>query len=73
MNKELLIKIKSDPNLYNYLKYHSYWYKDLKRKPERFNEFVYEMKKEYKLTVSDKISDVGDKISFIRSFLDMLN
>jgi len=73
MNKELLIKIKSDPNLYNYLKYHSYWYKDLKRRPERFNEFVYEMKKEYKLTVTDKISNVNDKITFVRTFLDMLN
>jgi len=73
MNREILIKIRSTPNLYNYLKYHSYWYKELKRRPEKFKEFEYEMKKEYKLTVSDKISDVNDKITFVRSFLEMLN
>ena len=73
MNREVLIKIRSEPNLYNYLKYHSWWYKELKRKPGKLKEFDYEMKKEYKLTVADKISNVNDRITFIRTFLDMFN
>ena len=73
MNRDLLIKIKKEPNLYHYLKYHSTWYKALKRNPNSLKDMEEEMKVEYKLTTADKINNVSDKITMIRTFLDMMN
>ena len=73
MNRDILIKIKSEPNLYHYLKHHSSWYKILKRNPNSLKEMEDAMKIEYKLTTADKISNVSDKITMIRTFLEMLN
>lgn len=72
MRLDLVHKIRSNPNLYNYLRYHSYWYKELNRNPSVLKEVEQEMKKEYKLTPEDRISKINDKISFIASFLEVL-
>ncbi len=64
--------LRSSPPLYHYLKYHSYWYKELNRNPRLIKDLEREMKKEYKLTMEDKISKINDKISFISSFLEVL-
>lgn len=70
MRTDILIKIRSNPNLNNYIKYHSYWYKFLIRNPNSILKMEEEMKKEYKLTVSDKINNVNNKMEMVRTFLE---
>lgn len=72
MRLDTLFLIRRDGNLYNYLKYHSHWYKILKRNPLAIKEMEQEMKKEYKLTTTDKLTDLTSKIQMVRTFLDVL-
>lgn len=72
MRTDILIKIRNNPNLYSYIKYHSYWYKRLIRNPNSLSIMEDEMKKEYKLTTGDKISRMNEKVEMIRTFLDVL-
>lgn len=72
MRLDLVHSIRNNPPLYHYLKYHSYWYKELNRNPSSVKELEREMKKEYKLTAEDKISKLNDRISMVASFLDIL-
>lgn len=72
MKLDTLYKIKQNPNLYQYLKYHSYWYKILNRDPSLIKEMEEEMKKEFKLTPTDRINAFGEKIELFRTFLDIL-
>ena len=72
MQIDLIYKLRSNPPLYHYLKYNSYWYKELIRNPSSIKSLESEMKKEYKLTTEDKISKLNDRISMISSFLDVL-
>ena len=72
MRTDILIRIRNNPNLYTYIKYHSYWYKQLMRNPNSLSIMEDEMKKEYKLTAGDKISRMNDRVQMIRTFLDVL-
>ena len=72
MRIDLLQSIRSNPPLNHYLRYHSYWYKELIRNPSSLKVLEQEMKKEYKLTTEDKISKLNDRISMVASFLDVL-
>ena len=51
MQADTLILIRSDPRLNMYLKYNSYWYKELIRNPASITLLEEEMKKEFKLQV----------------------
>ena len=72
MRTDILIKIRNNPNLYSYIKYHSYWYKRLIRNPKSLSIMEDEMKKEYKLTTGDKFSRMNEKVEMIRTFLEIL-
>ena len=72
MQLNLVRNLRSNPPLYHYLKYNSYWYKELNRNPGSLKELEQEMKKAYKLTPEDRISKINDKISSIASFLEVL-
>lgn len=72
MHLETQFRIKSDSNYSRYLRENSRWYKILNRSPERFNEFVNEMKERYKLRTSDKIGDLSNKLDLVRSVLSVL-
>jgi len=72
MRLDLVHSIRSNPPLYHYLRYHSYWYKELNRNPSSLRVLEQEMKKEYKLTTEDKINKLNDRISMVVSFLDVL-
>ncbi len=65
-------KIFSNNLLHQYLRENSYWYKLLNRNPLLLPDMIQEMKDKYKLNTSDKIERLGDKISLIESFLDVL-
>ena len=66
------MKIKNDPNLYRYLREHSYWYKSLNRDPTALREMEQEMKNQYRLTTMDKMEDISHTISLLQSVVDII-
>lgn len=72
MRLDIIQSIRNNPPLYHYLRYHSYWYKELNRNPSSLKVLEQEMKKEYKLTTEDKINKLSDRINMMVSFLDIL-
>ncbi len=68
MTIELQMKINSNPNYKRYLRENSHWYKFLNRNPANFNDFVKEVKLEYKLRTEDKIKKALDTIEIMQSF-----
>lgn len=71
MTLETIYKINKDNNLHRYIREHSYWYKLLNRNPKLITKMEEEMKKEYKLTLEDKVSDITTKINLIKGFMDL--
>ena len=56
MTLDTQFKLKSNPLYIKYIRENSYWYKILNREPNRFNEFVEEVKTNYKLRPTDRIN-----------------
>ncbi len=73
MDVQTQIKIKNNPYLYRYLRDNSSWYKALNRNPDNIRQMEIEMKKAYKLNLTDKIDDMNQKIELLRSFMDILS
>ncbi len=69
---ELQQKIKNDPNLYQYLRENSYWYKYLNRDPNSIKQMEEEMKKKYQLTTGDKINNIARNIEMVRTFMEVM-
>ena len=72
MNLQTQFNIKNNYLLQRYIREHSYWYKILNRNPELLNKMNEEMKKEYKLTISDKINNISEKLNLIQSFINLM-
>jgi hypothetical protein len=70
MTLDVIFKINKDENLHRYLRENSYWYKLLNRDPKLINKMNEDMKKAYKLTLEDKVSDLTSKINLIKGFID---
>ena len=72
MTLDVQFKLKSNPLFIKYLHENSYWYKILNREPNMFNEFVNEVKKNYKLRTSDKINEAINTFEMISSIFSAL-
>ena len=72
MTLDLQFKLKSNPLFIKYLHENSYWYKILNREPNMFNEFVNEVKKNYKLRTSDKINEALNTFEMLSSIFTAL-
>ena len=72
MTLEVQFKLKSNPLFIKYLHENSYWYKILNRDPNMFNEFVNEVKKNYKLRTSDRINEALNTFEMISSIFTAL-
>ena len=72
MNKQLIYKIRENVNLYQYLKYNSYLYKDILRGNITVKDLEKRMKIDLKGTTIDKINNLNNKIETINTFLDIL-
>ena len=72
MQVETLLKIKSNPNFYRYLRENSYWYKYLNRSPLSLKEMEEEMKEKYRLRPTDRLENVSNTIKMIESFLEIM-
>lgn len=66
------IIVRSNPNIYRFLREESYWYKYLNRNPNSIKELEKAMKNKYKLTTEDRLEKVGNSISLLHSFMDVL-
>lgn len=73
MDVQTQLKIRSNPYLYRYLRDNSSWYKNLNRDPSSIKYMELEMRKVYKLNLSDRIDGINKKIEMVRSFMDILN
>lgn len=69
MNLDTIIKLKNNPIYFKYLHEHSNWYKILNRNPDLFNDFIKEMKTNYKLRRIDKLSNTINMIETIENIL----
>ena len=72
MTLELQFKLKSNPLFIKYLHENSYWYKILNRDPDMFNDFVNEVKKNYKLRPTDRISEAINTFEMLTSIFSSL-
>lgn len=72
MTLDIQFKLKSNPLFIKYLHENSYWYKILNREPNMFNEFVNEVKKNYKLRTSDKINEAINTFEMLTSIFGAL-
>ena len=72
MQVEARLKIKSNPNLYRYLRENSYWYKYLNRSPIFIKQLEEEMKEKYRLRSVDKIENISNTMKMIQSFLEVM-
>ena len=72
MNLILQYKIKQNPNYQKFLRENSNWYKYLNRNPNLLTEMEKEMKEKYKLTTSDKINNISEKLDLIRTFMNVM-
>ncbi len=72
MTLDVQFKLKSNPLYIKYLHENSYWYKILNRDPNMFNEFVNEVRKNYKLRTSDRINDALNTFEMISSIFGAL-
>ena len=73
MINEVILNIKQDKKLYEYLKYHSYWYKKITYSPEMIKDMIKEMKIELKDTVEDKLMDLNNKMKYVSSLISLLS
>lgn len=72
MKLDVQFKLKSNPLFIKYLHENSYWYKILNRDPDMFNEFVNEVKKNYKLRPTDRINEAINTFEMLTSIFSSL-
>ena len=73
MTLELQFKLKSNPLYIKYLHENSHWYKILNRDPGMFDDFVEEMKTNYKLRPSDKLNKALSTFEMVSAIISSLN
>lgn len=72
MNLDTQFKLKNNSLYIKYLRENSYWYKKLNREPNAFKQFEEEVRINYKLRPSDRISKVIDYIEMIETIMSTL-
>lgn len=72
MTLDTQFKLKSNPMYIKYLHENSYWYKTLNRDPNMFNEFVNEVRTNYKLRPTDKLNKALSTFEMISSIISAL-
>lgn len=72
MDIETQIIVRSNPNLYRFLREESYWYKYLNRDPNIIYEIEKKMREKYKLTSQDKLEKLSQSISLLNGFMEIM-
>lgn len=69
---ELQFRIKNNPKYVQFLRENSYWYKILNRNPAMFSEFEEQVKINYKMRASDRITKVLSTIEMFQNIVSSL-
>lgn len=72
MDIKTQIIVRSNPNIYRFLREESYWYKYLNRDPNSIKNLEKAMKAKYKLTAEDRLEKLNQSMNLIHSFMDVL-
>lgn len=72
MTLDVQFKLKSNPLYIRYLHENSYWYKYLNRNPQIFDEFLNEVKSNYKLRTTDKINKALSTFEMLSNIVSSL-
>lgn len=72
MNRITIYKIRENINLYQYLKYNSYLYKDIIRGTINIKELNKKMKIDLNQTPVDKLKEMNNKIELINTFINII-
>ena len=72
MNIRIQFMLDTNPYLKKYIRENSSYYKDIVRNPAFILNLEELMKKEYGLTLPDKLEKIKDNISMFNSFIDLL-
>lgn len=72
MNIIIQNKLRENPKMLDYLKENSYWYKELNRNPNSYNNFIDFIKEKYKLRSTDKVETFLSNIDLVSSVLEVL-
>lgn len=73
MDRSILLTIYNNQTYLKYLRYNPKWYLILERYPNAFKEFEKKLKKDLKLTTSDRIENFQKQLNFINSMIKYLN
>lgn len=73
MNKELIYIIKNNEMINKFLKEESHNYKYLYRDNNYIKTIENLAKEKYKLTLSDKISNIGNTLTLINTFMSVID
>ena len=72
MNLNIQMQLKNNPLYLEYLHNHSYWYKELNRYPEKFKDFIDEMKLLVVTADGQQITVTRDNIVGLNDSVDYL-
>ena len=72
MDIKTQILIRNNPNLYNFLREESYWYKYLNRDPNYLEDVELAMKNKYKLTTKDRLEKLNQSMNLLNNFMDIM-
>ena len=72
MNIKIQYLLDNDLMLKRFLRENSKYYKDIIRNPNYINEVINLMKKEYHLTLPDRLDKIKNNISLFNTFMDVL-
>lgn len=69
MTLDIQFKLKSNPLYIKYLRENSSWYKTLTRNPTQFDNFINEMKANYLIRPTDRISKALQYIEILQTIM----
>ncbi len=72
MPLEIQFKLKKNPLYIKYLRENNIWYKRLIRNPNSFDNFVAELKVNYRLRPTDKLNDIAETINVVTNLLSSM-
>lgn len=72
MPLEIQFKLRENPLYIKYLRENNIWYKKLMREPILFEQFISEMKINYKLRTTDKILKISDTIELVSNLFNSM-
>ena len=65
--------IQNNPYLKKFLRENSFYYKKIIRNPSFINEIMLLMKKEYKLSLTDKLDKIKEELNMLNTVVNILN